>query len=62
MHDDDKFAQLHKLSPLGRSSTPADVAATCASRSRTARSPALTLLVDGGQHLDGSSERDFSHM
>lgn len=55
------FEQMHKLSPLGRSSTPADVAATvvfaCANPSITG----TTLLVDGGQHLH-KFERDFSMM
>jgi NAD(P)-dependent dehydrogenase (short-subunit alcohol dehydrogenase family) len=48
-----EFEQAHKLTPLKRSSTPADIA-------RTVRflidSPAITgttLLVDGGQHLQG---------
>ena len=48
-----EFAASHRMTPLGRSSTPADVA-------RCVRflleSPALTgttLLVDGGQHLTG---------
>jgi len=46
-----EFAQAHQLTPLGHSSTPADI-------SRSVRflieSPAMTgttLLVDGGQHL-----------
>lgn len=55
------FEQMHKLSPLGRSSTAADVAATvvfaCANHSITG----TTLLVDGGQHLH-KFERDFSLM
>ena len=48
-----EFEQAHRLTPLQRSSTPADIA-------RTVRflidSPAITgttLLVDGGQHLQG---------
>ena len=46
-----QFEQVHRMTPLGRSSTPADIA-------RAVRfiveSPAITgstLLVDGGQHL-----------
>lgn len=58
---DAEFQALHKLSPLGRSSTPADVAAAvvfaCTNRSITG----TTLLVDGGQHLQ-KFERDFSMM
>jgi NAD(P)-dependent dehydrogenase (short-subunit alcohol dehydrogenase family) len=61
MHDDDKFAQLHKLSPLGRSSTPADVAATVRFALENGSITGTTLLVDGGQHLM-KFERDFSHM
>ena len=51
--DEDEFAKAHKLTALGRSSTPEDIA-------RAVRflleSPAITgvdLAVDGGQHLIG---------
>ena len=51
--DEDEFAKAHKLTALGRSSTPEDIA-------RAVRflveSPAITgvdLAVDGGQHLVG---------
>jgi len=51
--DEAEFAAAHQLTPLGRSSTPADIA-------RAVRfaieSPALTgstLMIDGGQHLLG---------
>lgn len=46
-----EFARAHKVTPLGRSSTPDDIAATVCF---VADSPAITgttLLVDGGQHL-----------
>jgi len=46
-----EFAQAHTRTPLGRSSTPDDIAATVCF---VAESPAITgstLLVDGGQHL-----------
>jgi len=53
--DDDEFAKAHRLTALGRSSTPEDIA-------RAVRflleSPAITgvdLAVDGGQHLVGQS-------
>ncbi len=53
--DDDEFAKAHRLTALGRSSTPEDIA-------RAVRflieSPAITgidLAVDGGQHLIGQS-------
>ena len=61
MLDDDKFAQLHKLSPLGRSSTPGDVAATVKFALENRSITGTTLLVDGGQHLM-KFERDFSLM
>jgi len=50
-----EFSQAHRMTPLQRSSTPDDIA-------RSVRfvleSPAITgstLLVDGGQHLQGQS-------
>jgi NAD(P)-dependent dehydrogenase (short-subunit alcohol dehydrogenase family) len=61
MLDDDKFKQLHKLSPLGRSSTPADVVATVKFALENGSITGTTLLVDGGQHLM-KFERDFSLM
>jgi NAD(P)-dependent dehydrogenase (short-subunit alcohol dehydrogenase family) len=57
----DKFEQLHRQSPLGRSSTPEDVAATVAFALRNRSMTGTTLLVDGGQHLQ-RFERDFSMM
>ncbi|HEY0843754.1 MAG TPA: SDR family oxidoreductase [Noviherbaspirillum sp.] len=48
---EDGFAKAHAMTPLGRSSTPEDIAATVCF---VAESPAITgttLLVDGGQHL-----------
>ena len=56
-----KSEALHKLSPLGRSSTPADVAATVKFALDNASITGTTLLVDGGQHLM-RFERDFSLM
>ena len=61
MLSDDKFNALHKLSPLGRSSTPEDVAATVLFALQNASMTGTTLLVDGGQHLM-RFERDFSLM
>ncbi len=46
-----EFANAHAVTPLGKSSTPDDIAATVCF---VAESPAITgttLLVDGGQHL-----------
>lgn len=59
--NDDKFAALHKLSPLGRSSTPQDVASTVLFALQNQSITGTTLLVDGGQHLM-RFERDFSLM
>lgn len=61
MLDGEKFSQLHKLSPLGRSSTPADVVATVKFALENNSITGTTLLVDGGQHLM-RFERDFSLM
>jgi len=58
---DEQFQALHKLSPLGRSSTPEDVAATVAFALTNRSITGTTLLVDGGQHLM-KFERDFSLM
>lgn len=58
---DEKFAELHQQSPLGRSSTSQDVAATVAFALDNRSITGTTLLVDGGQHLM-RFERDFSLM
>jgi NAD(P)-dependent dehydrogenase (short-subunit alcohol dehydrogenase family) len=58
---DEQFEALHKLSPLGRSSTPADVVAAVKFALENASITGTTLLVDGGQHLM-KFERDFSLM
>lgn len=55
----EKFDALHQLSPLGRSSTPADVAATVKFAIDNQSITGTTILVDGGQHLL-KFERDFS--
>jgi NAD(P)-dependent dehydrogenase (short-subunit alcohol dehydrogenase family) len=57
----EKFEALHKLSPLGRSSTPQDVAAAVKFALENSSITGTTLLVDGGQHLM-RFERDFSMM
>jgi NAD(P)-dependent dehydrogenase (short-subunit alcohol dehydrogenase family) len=61
MLDDDKFQQLHKLSPLGRSSSVEDVVSTVVFAMHNRAMTGTTLLVDGGQHLM-KFERDFSLM
>jgi NAD(P)-dependent dehydrogenase (short-subunit alcohol dehydrogenase family) len=58
---DEQFEARHQLSPLGRSSTAADVAATVKFALENASITGTTLLVDGGQHLM-KFERDFSLM
>ncbi len=59
--DDDAFAARHKLSPLGRSSTPDDVAEAVRFALENRSMTGTTLLVDGGQHLM-KFDRDFSLM
>lgn len=61
MLSDEKFQQLHQQSPLGRSSSPADVAAAVRFALENPSITGTTLLVDGGQHLM-KFERDFSLM
>lgn len=61
MLSDEEFAVLHQISPLGRSSTAADVAATVKFALENGSITGTTLLVDGGQHLM-QFERDFSLM
>ncbi|MHB1200085.1 MAG: SDR family oxidoreductase [Polaromonas sp.] len=58
---DEAFESRHKLSPLGRSSTAADVAATVKFALENASITGTTLLVDGGQHLM-RFDRDFSFL
>jgi NAD(P)-dependent dehydrogenase (short-subunit alcohol dehydrogenase family) len=45
------FAKAHTKTPLGRSSTPDDVAAAVVYLARAQAVTGTTLLVDGGQHL-----------
>jgi NAD(P)-dependent dehydrogenase (short-subunit alcohol dehydrogenase family) len=56
---EEKFEALHQLSPLGRSSSAADVAATVKFAIDNPSITGTTLLVDGGQHLM-KFQRDFS--
>ncbi len=57
----EKFDRLHRLSPLGRSSTPQDVVAAVKFALENTSITGTTLLVDGGQHLM-KFDRDFSLM
>jgi NAD(P)-dependent dehydrogenase (short-subunit alcohol dehydrogenase family) len=61
MLTEEKFQALHRQSPLGRSSTPQDVAATVVFALQNRSITGTTLLVDGGQHLMRFA-RDFSLM
>jgi NAD(P)-dependent dehydrogenase (short-subunit alcohol dehydrogenase family) len=45
------FAKAHTVTPLGRSSTPEDVAAAVCFAAESPAITGTTLLVDGGQHL-----------
>jgi len=45
------FAKAHKVTPLGRSSLPEDVAAAVCYLAQAGAVTGTTLLVDGGQHL-----------
>lgn len=61
MLSETEFQRLHQLSPLGKSSTPEDVASAVVFAVSNASLTGTTLLVDGGQHLR-HFERDFSMM
>jgi NAD(P)-dependent dehydrogenase (short-subunit alcohol dehydrogenase family) len=61
MLSQEKFERMHQLSPLGRSSTPEDVAAAVGFALENSSITGTTLLVDGGQHLM-KFDRDFSLM
>jgi NAD(P)-dependent dehydrogenase (short-subunit alcohol dehydrogenase family) len=61
MLSDEEFRKLHRLSPLGRSSTPEDVASAVRFALENPSITGTTLLVDGGQHLM-KFDRDFSLM
>ncbi len=45
------FTKAHKMTPLGRSSTPEDVASAVCFAAENQSMTGTTLLVDGGQHL-----------
>jgi NAD(P)-dependent dehydrogenase (short-subunit alcohol dehydrogenase family) len=46
-----EFARAHKVTPLGRSSTPDDIAAAVCFVAEAPAMTGSTLLIDGGQHL-----------
>jgi NAD(P)-dependent dehydrogenase (short-subunit alcohol dehydrogenase family) len=49
--DDAAFEQAHQMTPLGRSSTPDDIARTVRFVIESRAITGTTILVDGGQHL-----------
>ncbi|HEX8786242.1 MAG TPA: SDR family oxidoreductase [Telluria sp.] len=49
--DQDGFEQAHRLTPLGRSSTPLDIVDAVLYAASARALTGTTLLVDGGQHL-----------
>ena len=61
MLSQEKFEALHSMSPLGRSSSPEDIAAAVCFALENRSMTGTTILVDGGQHLQ-RFERDFSMM
>jgi len=61
MLSDEQFQALHKLSPLGQSSSVEEVVSTVVFAIHNRAITGTTLLVDGGQHLM-KFERDFSLM
>jgi len=55
------FAAAHRLTPLGRSSTPADIARAVRFLVESPAITGTTLLVDGGQHL-AAQRRDVHYL
>ena len=56
-----EFAEAHRLTPLGRSSTPDDIARAVRFLIESPAITGTTLLVDGGQHL-ATQPRDVFHL
>lgn len=59
--DDAEFQAAHRLTPLGRSSTPDDIARAVRFLIESPAITGTTLLVDGGQHLQGQP-RDVMYL
>jgi len=51
----DGFSKAHQMTPLGRSSTPSDIAKAAVFLAESSAITGTTLYVDGGQHLLSSS-------
>ena len=47
----DGFSKAHQMTPLGKSSTPADIAKAAVFLAESNAITGTTLYVDGGQHL-----------
>lgn len=56
-----RFTELHQRSPLGKSSSPDDVASAVEFAIRNQSITGSTIMIDGGQHLM-HFDRDFSWM
>jgi NAD(P)-dependent dehydrogenase (short-subunit alcohol dehydrogenase family) len=56
-----EFEAAHRLTPLGRSSTPDDIAAAVRYLLGARAISGTTLVVDGGQHL-GRQARDVQFL
>lgn len=61
LQTEEAFARTHALAPLGRASSPQDIALTVVFALANTSITGTTIVVDGGQHLVGF-ERDFSMM
>lgn len=61
MQSEEEFANAHRLSPLGESSRPEEIASAVVFAVENRAITGTTLLVDGGQHLVPLS-RDFSFL
>lgn len=53
--NEDEFGAAHRLTPLGRGSTPQDIARTVRFLIESPAITGTTLLVDGGQHLQAQA-------
>jgi len=51
----EEFDRAHRMTPLQRSSTPQDIAQSVRFLLQSPAITGTTLLVDGGQHLQGQS-------
>lgn len=61
MQTPEAFEKTHRLAPLGKASSPEDIAQAVLFLLNSPSITGTTLMVDGGQHLMGM-ERDFSLM